>query len=63
MKHDMQLRINNQPRRFVPLPNFRQQWALLDDFTIDRFDPKNWAGLGSVETAGPALIELRQKVI
>jgi hypothetical protein len=59
----MQLKINNQQYSFTPLQTFRKHWQLLDDFTIDRFDPKNWSGLGSVETAGPTLKKLKQRVI
>jgi hypothetical protein len=59
----MQLKINNQQYSFTPLQTFRKLWQLLDDFTIDRFDPKNWSGLGSAETAGPALKKLKQRVI
>jgi hypothetical protein len=59
----MLLRINNQQYTFIPLQTFRKRWQLLEDFTIDRFDPKNWAGLGSLKTSSQAMKELKQRLI
>ncbi len=59
----MQLTLNGALRDFLPLATFRAQWCLPDDFSLARFAPKGWAGLGSLEHGGAGLARIRQIVI
>lgn len=59
----MQLTIDGKLHTFIPLPAFRQQWGLPDEFCLAYFEPKNWQGLGSMESAGKALALLRQHLL
>jgi hypothetical protein len=59
----MQLTIEGVVHSFIPLTVFRARWNLPDDFTLARFEPKDWT-VGSMEGAGrSALTTLRQSVI
>ena len=59
----MQLTVNGESHDFISLTTFRAQWGLSADFTVMRFSPKDWTGLGSLERGGPALARLRQLVV
>ncbi len=59
----MQLTIDGAPRTFIPLPAFRQQWDLPDEFGVAYFEPKDWQGLGALDHAGEALEKVKQQVL
>lgn len=59
----MELTVNHQNRSFIPLQSFRAQWNLPETFGVAYFEPKQWEGLGSIEGAGPALVEVRRQVL
>lgn len=59
----MELSINGQTQTFTPLASYKQQHALPDDFGVMHFQPKDWAGLGSIDRAGPALHTLAERVL
>lgn len=59
----MQLTIDGHPRTFIPLPAFRQQWGLPEEFTLAYFEPKDWQGLGTLDGSGKALAALRQRML
>lgn len=59
----MQLTLNGALCNFIPLPAFRAQWHLPDDFNLARFSPKDWTGLGSLERGGPALAHMKQVIV
>jgi hypothetical protein len=59
----MQLTLNGALRDFIPLAAFRAQWQLPEDFTLARFSPKDWSGLGSLERGGAGLARIRQVVV
>jgi hypothetical protein len=58
----MQLLIEQQYQTLIPLPSFREQWHLPDDFEVALFEPKEWTELGSMEGAGRDLSAVRQRV-
>jgi hypothetical protein len=59
----MQLTIDGQRHIFIPLPAFRQQWGLPEEFTLAYFQPKDWQGLGTLDGSGKALAALRQRML
>ncbi|GIK41689.1 MAG: hypothetical protein BroJett011_55220 [Chloroflexota bacterium] len=59
----MQLTIDGQPHTFIPLPAFRQQWGLPEEFSLAYFEPKDWQGLGTLDGSGKALAALRQRML
>jgi hypothetical protein len=58
----MQLLIEQQYQTLIPMPTFREQWELPQDFGVALFEPKAWADLGSIEGAGRELALVRQRV-
>ncbi|MAS36513.1 MAG: hypothetical protein CL610_21090 [Anaerolineaceae bacterium] len=59
----MQLLIEGELRQFVPIKNFRQQFDLPDAFGISMFEPKDYTGLGQIDSAGPELNVVRRAVL
>lgn len=59
----MQLTLNGQRQKFIPLTAFRNQWDLPPEFAVAYFEPKEWQGLGSLEGSGQALPVLRQRLL
>jgi hypothetical protein len=59
----VQLTINDQPQKFISLQQFCRQWDLPDDFGMNFFEPKSWAGLGSIKGAGEAMMVMKDEVI
>lgn len=48
---------------FVPLMQFRQQYDLPPDFGVNTFEPKDYAGLGTLDHAGAALNDVQAAVL
>jgi hypothetical protein len=64
MQHlTMQLSIDNHTQIFIPLPAFRSQKGLPDEFNLAYFEPKDWQGLGRLDGSGKALATVRHQVI
>lgn len=59
----MKLRIHDLDHEFIPLKDFRATHQLPDTFNINQFEPKNYEGLGSLDTAGTAMNEVREHVL
>jgi hypothetical protein len=59
----MKLRIDNVEHEFIPIKDFRETHKLPDSFGIAQFEPKNYEGLGSLDSAGSAMNELREHVL
>lgn len=59
----MELRIGQDTVLFVSLAAFREQHALPDAFGISMFQPKEYAGLGSIDRAGSALNSVREAML
>jgi hypothetical protein len=61
----MQLRIDQEVQKFVPIKDFRQQHDLSYEFGVSLFEPKDYAGLGRVDNAGAGaeLNELRRIIL
>ncbi len=59
----MQFMLQGQPYAAVPLQTFRGQHGLPDDFGAAYFEPKDWAGLGSISGSGQLLAGLRQRLL
>ena len=59
----MQLVIDNELRRFVPIKSFRETFDLPDTFGVAMFEPKDFRGLGKIESAGPELNFVRRAVL
>ncbi|MFP4323756.1 MAG: hypothetical protein ACLFTK_14980 [Anaerolineales bacterium] len=59
----MQLMIAGEARAMVPLKAFRAQHGLPEAFGVAYFEPKSYAGLGSIDAAGPALDDLHETVL
>jgi hypothetical protein len=59
----MELTIDNQLRKFIPLADFQKAWHLPHDFGVAHFEPKNWDDLGSIAGAGSALTGIKQIVL
>ncbi len=59
----MLLMIDEQPRMFEPLRNFRARFGLPETFSVSSFQPKSYEGLGSIERAGADLNDLRRNVL
>jgi hypothetical protein len=59
----MQLTIDGHLHTFMPLPIFRSQRGLPDEFALAYFEPKDWQGLGRLDGSGSALARVRQRVI
>ena len=59
----MQLLIDGELQRFEPIKNFRESFDLPEDFGIATFEPKDYTGLGRVDTAGAELNIVRRAVL
>jgi hypothetical protein len=61
----MQLRIDQEIQKFVPIKDFRQEHQVSYEFGIAMFEPKDYAGLGRVDNAvaGAELNELRHVIL
>jgi hypothetical protein len=59
----MRLSINGQSLAFTDIREYRAQFDLPDDFCVAWFEPKDYAGLGSVEKAGAALNRVRSAAL
>jgi hypothetical protein len=59
----MQLIIEGRLETFIPLQTFRSQHGLPEEFTLAYFEPKDWTGLGSIEQAGKALLEVKRRLV
>jgi hypothetical protein len=59
----MELTIDDQLRKLIPLSTFQKTWHLPADFGVAQFEPKDWAGLGSMSGSGPALNQIKQALI
>jgi hypothetical protein len=60
----MQLRIEDELRRFVPIKNFREQFVLPVTFGLHMFDTKDFISLGQIESTGASELNVvRQAVL
>lgn len=59
----MQLTLDGQPHKFIPLATFRSQRGLPPEFALAYFEPKEWQGLGSLDGSGEVLPFVRQRVL
>ncbi len=59
----MLLVIDEQPHMFEPIRNFRERFGLQETFGVSGFQPKSYAGLGSIERAGADLNNLRRNIL
>jgi hypothetical protein len=59
----MHLLIDGEQRWLTPLKAFRAAHHLPETFCLEAFSPKNWAGLGSLESAGGMLNDLRADLL
>jgi len=59
----MKLRIDDHDQEFIPIKEFRETHHLPDAFCIAQFEPKDYAGLGRIDTAGSAMNEVREHVL
>jgi hypothetical protein len=59
----MRLLIDGALRSLTPLRQFMAERGLPPDFSMRRFSPKSFEGMGSVEGAGAALAEMREAVV
>lgn len=59
----MQLQIDGEIRTFVPVRDFRQQQNASYNFGVAMFEPKNYAGLGRIDSAGSDLNDLRRTIL
>ncbi len=58
-----QLKLHHQSYPLTTLPVFRKEWGLPDEFSVAYFEPKDTAGLGSLEGASSALALVKQRVL
>lgn len=59
----MRLLIDGALRSLTPLRQFLAERGLPPDFSMRRFAPKSFEGMGSIEGAGAALAEMRTTVL
>jgi hypothetical protein len=59
----MQFIIDGEMRDFMPIKEFRAAYGLPPEFSVARFEPKDYAGLGSIERAGTELNAVRRTVL
>lgn len=59
----MQLIIEGGPRQLTDIRAFRAAYDLPDDFGVNLFEPKDYAGLGRIDRAGEPLNALRRAVL
>jgi len=59
----MQITLDGSPRTLTPIRAFRAAYGLPDSFGVAHFEPKDYAGLGSIDAAGPHLNALRMAVL
>jgi hypothetical protein len=52
----MELTLAGHKRHFLLLEAFRAEWGLPDEFRVAYFEPKTWAGLGTLGPNGEALL-------
>ena len=51
----MQLTIDGEERTLIPIRDFRAQYGLPDDFSVEFFEPKDYMGLGHIDSTGTEL--------
>lgn len=59
----MKLRINGTLQELTPIKAFREAHQLPESFRVSLFEPKDYAGLGSIEQAGSTMNSLRDNVL
>jgi hypothetical protein len=59
----MQLLIEGETRRFIPISQFREEFGLPNTFGITLFEPKDYTGLGRIDSAGPELNVVRRALL
>jgi hypothetical protein len=59
----MELLIEGEWRVFIPIKTFRAAHDLPENFSVALFEPKDYAGLGRVDTAGAELNSVREAVL
>lgn len=59
----MLLHLDDQSHPLIPIKSFREAHMLPTDFGVATFEPKDYTGLGSVDTAGQELNQLRQLIL
>lgn len=59
----MYLHIEGEARRFVPINQFREEFGLPNAFGVSLFEPKDFTGLGRIESAGPELNVVRRAML
>lgn len=59
----MRLLIDGRLHFFVPLREYQAAHGLPPAFSMQRFSPKSYEGMGSIEGAAPALAEMRAVVL
>jgi hypothetical protein len=55
--------IDGHPRTLISIKDFRAQFNLPPEFKVSLFEPKDYAGLGSIERAGTELNSVRRAVL
>jgi hypothetical protein len=59
----MQLIIDGIDQEFVPIQDFRRNFQLPDDFEVACFEPKDYSGLGRIDSAGGVLNGLSERIL
>lgn len=59
----MQLLVDGQRQRFIPLQIFQAEWNLPETFNVAYFEPKDWSGLGSLKGGQTVLNQIRAGVL
>ncbi|HLV35110.1 MAG TPA: hypothetical protein VKY59_08365 [Spirillospora sp.] len=59
----MQLLIEGEIRRFIPIKNFRETFELPEAFGVTMFEPKEMSGMGQIDNAGGELNIVRRAVL
>jgi hypothetical protein len=59
----MQLQIDGAVHSFIPLKRFCADFDLPEMFSVEYFTPKDWTGLGRIDSAGAALNSLRVQML
>lgn len=59
----MQITLDGSPRTLIPIRAFRAAYNLPESFGVAYFEPKDYTGLGSIDSAGLYLNMLRAAVL
>lgn len=59
----MKLIIDHVEHELIPIKDFREQYNLPESFGLAQFEPKSYEGLGSLDSAGAQMNQLREHVL